>query len=85
MSLGVFFALCIAGMDFLLYFLLRWLYGDKRAEIAKKVAAERRAMALDQARPFVVYSRRGGVVTQKRIRKIRQRMGRSAVPEKRLA
>jgi hypothetical protein len=70
---------------FLLYFLFQWVYGEKRAEIAKKVAAERRAMALDEAMPFVFDSPKVGVVTQERIRKIRRRMGRNAVPEKRLA
>ena len=75
MTLGVFLVLCIVGMDVLIYFLFQWMYGEKQAEIAKKVAAQRRAIAQQDGGPFLVYSNKGGAVTQERIRKIRERMG----------
>ena len=75
MSLGIFLALCIVGIDVLIYFLFQWMYGEKQAEIVKKVAAQRRAMAQQGGGPFLVHSNKGGAVTQERIRKIRERMG----------
>jgi hypothetical protein len=92
MSLGIFLALCIVGADFLLYFLFQWMYGEKRAKLAKKVAAQRRAMELErqqaqkqQAGPFLVHPGKGGAVTQERMRKIRERMRREAPTERQLA
>ena len=83
-SFGIFLTLCILGADFLIYFLFQWIYGEKRAALAKVVAAQRRAMAENQAGPYLVHSRKGRTVTQERIRKIRVRMGVSR-GEKRLA
>jgi len=85
MSLGIFLALCVVGADLLIYFLFQWMYGEKRAAIAKKVAAERRAIEQErQTRPFLVHAGKGGAMTQERIRKIRERMG-SGAAQKRLA
>jgi len=67
-------ALCILGMDFLIYFLFQWMYGDKQGAIAKKVAAQRRALAEESGRPYLVRSNQGSAVTQRRVRKIRERM-----------
>lgn len=90
--LGIFIALCIVGIDFLLYFLFQWMYGEKRATIAKKVAAQRLALekerqeAEEQQRgPFLVHATKGGAVTQERLKKIRQRMSSRTVPERRSA
>ena len=91
-SLGIFIALCIVGADLLLYFLFHWMYGEKRAAIAKRVAAQRQAIERErtealrqQAGPFLVHSREAGPVTQKRLRKIRERMRIRPLAERRSA
>jgi len=84
MSLGIFLTLAIIGVDFLIYFLFQWMYGDKRAAIVKKVAAQRRAIEEEAVRPFLARSPRVGAVTRERERKIRERMGGGA-GERRLA
>jgi hypothetical protein len=39
MSLTVFIALCILGLDLLVYVLFQRIYGDKRSAVARQVAA----------------------------------------------
>jgi len=92
MSLGIFLALCILGADVLIYFLFQWMYGERRAAIAKKVAAQRQAIEREreesqrqQAGPFLVHSKKAGPATQERVKKIRERMGKGAEAERRLA
>ena len=85
MSLGIFLALCIVGADLLIYFLFQWMYGEKRAAIAKKVAAQRQAMARETAKPYVVGSHKGGRTTRERVRKIRERMGERRLVERQSA
>ena len=91
-SLGIFIALCVVGADLLLYFLFQWMYGEKRAAIAKKVAAQRQAIERErtdalrqQAGPFLVHSSAAGPLTQNRLRKIRERMGMRPLAERRSA
>ncbi len=36
-------ALCILGLDFMIYVLVKLLYGDRRSLIARRVAQERKA------------------------------------------
>ena len=43
MSLNVFLALCILGIDFMIYVLFKLLYGDRRSVIARRVAEQRKA------------------------------------------
>jgi hypothetical protein len=43
MSLTVFLALCILGLDFMIYALFQWIYGEKRRAFARQVAARKRA------------------------------------------
>jgi hypothetical protein len=74
MSLYVFAAICVVGVDFLIYFLFQWMYGDARRTLEKKLEAQRNAMRAEVARPFVVQSARGGAATRERIRKVRERM-----------
>jgi hypothetical protein len=57
MALTVFFAICILGVDFLIYALLQWTWGDKRRSIARQVAAHRKAFDAQSGRPFLVPSR----------------------------
>jgi hypothetical protein len=41
MSLTVFLAFCILGLDFMIYSFFRWIYGDKRAKVERQLAARR--------------------------------------------
>ena len=66
MSFYVFIAVCVLGLDFLLYVLFQWMYGDKRREIARKLAACRES---GKVRPFV-----RGRKTEERLLKVRERM-----------
>jgi uncharacterized membrane protein YccC len=74
MSLNVFIAVCVLGLDFLIYVLFQWTYGDKRRAMQKKLAEQRKAMEVETSRPFLVHSRRGGAVTQARLQRVRERM-----------
>ncbi len=56
MALTVFFALCILGIDFMIYVLFQWTWGDKRRAIARQVAAHRRQFDAQPGRPFLVPS-----------------------------
>ena len=49
MSLTIFLALCILGLDFMIYVLFMWLYGDRRALIARRVAEQRKAAQAEAA------------------------------------
>ena len=49
MSLTIFLALCILGMDFMIYVLFKWLYGDRRNLIARRVTAQREAARAEAA------------------------------------
>ena len=46
MSLTVFLAFCILGIDFLLYVLFQWIYGEKYRKHARRVAAREKRRAL---------------------------------------
>jgi hypothetical protein len=54
MSVTVFLALCILGLDFMLYVLFQWTYGDKRAALARKLAAHKKALKEQTPRPVLV-------------------------------
>ena len=58
MSLNVFVTLCILGIDFMVYALFQWTYGDKRRKIARKIAAIRNSSEPPLSRPFLVASKR---------------------------
>ncbi len=79
MSFHLFIAVCILGLDFLIFVLFQWTLGDKRRAMAKKLVEARE----QNVRPFLVRSGRGGAETQARLRKVRERMGQ--VRERRLA
>jgi len=76
MWLGIFLTLCILGVDFLIYFLFQWTYGDKRAAMQSKLASQREAMKQQAAKPFLLSSQRGRPETQVRLQKIRARMAK---------
>jgi hypothetical protein len=54
MSLNIFLMMCILGIDFMIYVFFRWVYGDKRGAIARKVAACRETLNEESSGPFVV-------------------------------
>ena len=56
MALTIFLALCILGVDFLIYVLFQWTWGDKRRVVARQVAAHRKAFDAQPRRPFLVPS-----------------------------
>jgi hypothetical protein len=45
MSLTLFLALCILGLDFVIYAFFQWMYGDKRSALARQLAACKNARA----------------------------------------
>jgi len=80
-SLNVFITLGILGVDFLIFVLFQWTFGDKRRAMQKRLEQYRQAEE-QHARPFLVSSPKGGAATQERLQKVRERMG---IREKRLA
>lgn len=73
MSLNFFMMVCVIGVDFLIYVLFQWTYGDKRRALQKKLAEQRKAMEAERSRPFVVRPKRVGAVTQARLQRVRER------------
>jgi hypothetical protein len=63
MSLTVFLALCILGLDFMIYVLFKLLYGDRRSVIARRVAAQREA-ARAEASGLIFFPARKNVPAQ---------------------
>jgi hypothetical protein len=64
MSLTLFLGLCILGLDFMIYVLFQWTYGDRRNQMARKLAAYRSTMKEQAPRPFVVRLENGVVRAQ---------------------
>jgi len=83
MSLTVFLALSILGIDFLLYVLFQWTYGDKRQAMQRKLATHRSVVKEQAARPFVVVSPKATPETQKQIELVHERMAKSRAEEAR--
>lgn len=57
MSVTVFLGLCILGLDFMLYALFQWTYGDKRAALARQLAAHKKALKEQTPRPVLLAHR----------------------------
>jgi hypothetical protein len=56
MSLTLFLAFCILGLDFMIYVLFKWTYGEKRRSVTRLVAEYRNE---EQAsRPFLIHSQK---------------------------
>ncbi|HTZ46225.1 MAG TPA: hypothetical protein VMH20_01445 [Verrucomicrobiae bacterium] len=83
-SLNLFITLGILGLDFLIFVLFQWTFGDKRRAIQKKLAAVRQTQQDVLPRPYLVSSHKTGPVTQERLQKVRERMS-GGVREKKLA
>jgi hypothetical protein len=56
MSLNIFLTICILGIDFMIYVLFQWIFGDKRSAIARQVALTRKSLNEQSARPYLVAS-----------------------------
>jgi hypothetical protein len=82
-SLNLFITLGVLGMDFLIFVLFQWTFGDKRRAMQRKLATFRQTQQAP-GRPYLVSSRKAGTVTQERLQKVRERMA-SGVREKKLA
>ena len=54
MSLTVFLALCILGLDFMIYVFFKLTLSDRRSVIARRVAAHRAAVRAESAGLFIV-------------------------------
>jgi len=54
MSFTVFLALCVLGLDFMVYALFQWTYGDKRKALARQLAAHEQALRKQPPRPVLV-------------------------------
>ncbi len=54
MSVTIFLAICVLGLDFMIYALFQWTYGDKRRALARKIAAHRNALQTPSLRRFPV-------------------------------
>jgi hypothetical protein len=64
MGLTVFFALCILGLDFMIYVLFKLTYGDKRSVVARRVAAQREAARAESSGPYLVPARKNAPAQQ---------------------
>jgi len=58
MSLTVFLALCVLGVDFMIYTLFQWTYGDKRSALARQLALHKSALKEQSPRPVLVAHKR---------------------------
>jgi hypothetical protein len=56
MSLNIFLIICILGIDFMIYVLFQWIFGDKRKTIARQVALTRQTLSEQSLRPYLVAS-----------------------------
>jgi hypothetical protein len=68
MSITVFIAFCILGLDFMVYAFFRWTFGDRRDKLARQLAARKNALQEPSPRPFLLASRKaalgGGRITK---------------------
>jgi hypothetical protein len=56
MSLNIFLMICILGIDFMIYVLFQWIFGDTRRTIARQVALTRQTLSGQSPRPYLVAS-----------------------------
>ena len=58
MSLTIFLALCVLGLDFMIYALFQSTYGDKRRALARQLAAHKDVLKERSLQPVLVTHRR---------------------------
>jgi hypothetical protein len=61
MSLTVFLALCILGLDFIIYAFFQWIYGDKRRALARQLLDCKIALKEHSPRPFLGASEKAAI------------------------
>ncbi len=54
MSLTIFLAICVLGLDFMIFLLFQWTYGDKRRVLARQLAVHKNAFQQQAPRPDLV-------------------------------
>jgi len=57
MPLAVFLACCVLGIDFMIYILFQWVFGEKYRARARKLAARKRAANIRSAKPYLISGR----------------------------
>ncbi|HXX16090.1 MAG TPA: hypothetical protein VEJ47_14410 [Candidatus Eremiobacteraceae bacterium] len=77
MALAIFLGLCIVAIDFLIYALFQWTFGDKRRALQRQLAAHR-GTPQQPPRPVLLPSHKAGPQTQARLQRIRQRLQTSS-------
>lgn len=60
MPLTAFITICILGIDFMVYVLFQWTFGDKRRAIARKISSLRTQPNSSPAHPYLVTFRNRG-------------------------
>ncbi len=81
MSATLFLAFCILGCDFLLYFLFKWTYGEKRRGLTRRSSAPKGAMNQPDARPFLAAYRKGSTGGARHLSSAARRMNRGEAGE----
>jgi hypothetical protein len=76
MSLTVFLALCILGLDFMIYALFQWTYGDKRSAIARQLGADKNPLKKQSTRLFLVASQEAAIGSQEPPHSIGERVAK---------
>jgi hypothetical protein len=61
MTLTAFLTFCILGLDFMIYALFQWTYGEKRRAFARQVAARKRARKEQSASLLPVLRKMGAL------------------------
>jgi hypothetical protein len=56
MSLSIFLIICILGIDFMIYVLFQWIFGDKRKTISRQIALTRQTLSEQSPRPYLIAS-----------------------------
>jgi hypothetical protein len=77
MSLKVFLAFCILGIDFMIYAFFQWTYGDKRCTLARQITAHKKALKEKSQRPYLVPSQRAPLGIQERSHSVGGRVAKS--------
>jgi hypothetical protein len=67
MSLTAFLALSILGLDFMIYALFQWIYGERRRGFTRQ-AANRKARKDQTDSPFLVITKRAALHTPRPLR-----------------
>jgi len=76
MSLTVFLAFCILGLDFMIYAFFQWIYGERRSALARQLVARKNARKESSPRPFLVASQEAALGSQEPPHSIGERVAK---------